>query len=242
MRDRADRIGGRDTFMRLMDQNGFRINPKPIEDKVYDKSVVTKGLKVLERLAEIGPWHEGLSPKNRRECASPSGVYKHCPAFAEPTTQTGTSTAPTSMQKHDKLRRDYLQSLKALLTAKEQVAELEQVARSFGLRLVKVDHEPEPTPAAPQPKGKAKKGPKPAGKLSKLQWTMSDAGNATAPAGNGEEYVVHQGWLGLMEKAVFFIDRRPLDWKVDDDRIQLGHAPTMAKGKAIAKKDFAAQC
>ena len=73
------------------------------------------------------------------------------------------------MQKHDKLRRDYLQSLKALLTAKEQVAELEQVAHWFGLRLVKVDHEPEPTPAAPQPKGKAKKGPKPAGKLSKLQ-------------------------------------------------------------------------
>jgi hypothetical protein len=101
LRDKADRMGGRDSFMRLMDQQGFRMNPKPVAEKVVDKSTVTKGLQILERLADVLPWHEQLAPKQRREWASPSTIFKHCPVFNPKTQQAGQPLRPKAQTTAD---------------------------------------------------------------------------------------------------------------------------------------------
>jgi hypothetical protein len=167
LRAKADRLGGRDTFARLMDQNGFRMNPRPPEDKVIDKSVVTKGLNILDRLAEVGPWHERLTPKQRREWASPSAIYKHCPIFQKPKPEgesegeSGDDTSPTPMQRLAKLRKDYLAQTKMLTTA-ERAEELATIIKALGGKAAKA-----PSPRAAiitggdaeqpqQPKAKAK--------------------------------------------------------------------------------------
>lgn len=81
--DKADRIGGRQTFKRLMAQNGFRMDGGPHE-KVIDKGVVSKLLNILDHEVEVVTWYASLTPKQKREWAAPTTVYKHCPTFATP--------------------------------------------------------------------------------------------------------------------------------------------------------------
>ena len=83
LRDKADRLGGRWDFQRLMAQNGFRMDGTPHE-KVLDKAIVSKLLTILDRLPEVMAWYEKLTPKQRREWAAPTTVLKHCPVFAKP--------------------------------------------------------------------------------------------------------------------------------------------------------------
>jgi hypothetical protein len=78
LRGKADRMGGRQTFRRLLDQQGFGD---------LDKATATRLLQILDRLAEVIPWHESLPAKQRREWASPSTVFKHCPVFCKPATE-----------------------------------------------------------------------------------------------------------------------------------------------------------
>jgi hypothetical protein len=63
LRARADKIGGRKTFQRLLDQNGFQSLPA---------ATITRLLRIVDRLAEVDPWHEGLDEKQQREwyCAT----------------------------------------------------------------------------------------------------------------------------------------------------------------------------
>lgn len=72
LRARADRAGGRKTFQRLLDQQGFHD---------LDKATVTRLLHIMENLAAVVSWHETLTDKQKREWASPSAIYKHCPVF-----------------------------------------------------------------------------------------------------------------------------------------------------------------
>src|SRR5215472_1427689 len=81
LRDKADRLGGRQTFKRLMAQNGFSMEGR---DKVIDKGLVSHLLDVLAHKAEVVAWHAKLSPKQQREWAAPSTIKKHCPIFAKP--------------------------------------------------------------------------------------------------------------------------------------------------------------
>ena len=79
--DKADRLNaGRKTFQRLMHQNGF---PMDGPEKVIDKAMVSKLLKVVEHKADVIKWHEGLTPKQKREWAAPNTVMLHCPIFAK---------------------------------------------------------------------------------------------------------------------------------------------------------------
>jgi hypothetical protein len=75
LRSRADRLGGRQTFQRLLDQQGFGD---------LDKATVARLLRIMERLLDVVAWHETLTAKQKREWASPSAVFKHCPVFAKP--------------------------------------------------------------------------------------------------------------------------------------------------------------
>jgi len=81
LRDKADRIGGRQTFKRLMYQNGF---PLEGHNRVFEKATATRLLRILDNLPEVTKWHEGLTDKQKREWASPTTVFKHCPVFAKP--------------------------------------------------------------------------------------------------------------------------------------------------------------
>jgi hypothetical protein len=78
LRTKADALGGRRTFQRLMDQNGLGelCSPKL-------KAVVTRLLKIMDNLGPVGTWHNSLSPHQRVAWASPTSVYRHCPVFTE---------------------------------------------------------------------------------------------------------------------------------------------------------------
>lgn len=80
--EKAGRLNaGRKTFQRLMQQNGF---PMDGPEKVIDKAMVSKLLKVVEYKADVIKWHETLTPKQKREWAAPNTVMLHCPIFAKP--------------------------------------------------------------------------------------------------------------------------------------------------------------
>ena len=72
LRDEAKAIGGKKTFQLLLTRSGYDdINP----------SVITKLLKILDRLPEVEAWRETLTDKQRREWSAPTTVFKHCPVF-----------------------------------------------------------------------------------------------------------------------------------------------------------------
>ncbi len=113
LRARADKIGGRKTFQRLLDQNGFQSLPA---------ATITRLLRIVDRLGEVGPWHESLDEKQQREWSSPSAIFKHCPIFKtekpnqkaatqKPSTK-GTRATPTSSQDPWEARAVYTQWLK----------------------------------------------------------------------------------------------------------------------------------
>lgn len=83
LRDKADRLGGRWDFQRLMKQNGFAMDGTPHE-KMFDKAIVSKLLNILDRLPEVTAWYEKLTPKQKRDWSAPTTIYKHCPVFAKP--------------------------------------------------------------------------------------------------------------------------------------------------------------
>ena len=68
-----------------MAQNGFRMDGTPHE-KVLDKGVVSKLEEIMkpENLTRVQAWYEKLPPKQKREWAAPTTVFKHCPVFAKP--------------------------------------------------------------------------------------------------------------------------------------------------------------
>ena len=83
LRRRADNIGGRKTFHRLLAEQGFRIDgPKP--ERQFDKTTATRLLQVMEQETEVRIWHQQLTPMQQAEWASPNAIRRHCPIFAKP--------------------------------------------------------------------------------------------------------------------------------------------------------------
>jgi hypothetical protein len=74
LRARADELGGRKTFHRLLEQQGFGTFIKA-------KAVLSRLEKIMARLPEVEKWHRGLSEKQQIDWSSPSAVLKHCPIF-----------------------------------------------------------------------------------------------------------------------------------------------------------------
>lgn len=83
LRQRADRIGGRKTFHRLLAEQGFRVDGPKLE-RQFDKTSATRLLQVMEQETEVRIWHQELTPLEQAEWASPNAILRHCPIFAKP--------------------------------------------------------------------------------------------------------------------------------------------------------------
>jgi hypothetical protein len=83
LRQRADRLGGRKTFARLMAEQGFRMDG-PKAERQFTKSTATRLLQVMERKHEVVEWHQRLPPVQQIAWASPDAIIRHCPVFAKP--------------------------------------------------------------------------------------------------------------------------------------------------------------
>jgi len=83
LRRRADQLGGRKTFQRLMAEQGFRIDG-PQAERQFDKTTATRLLQVMEQETEVRIWHRQLTPTQQAEWASPNTILRHCPIFAKP--------------------------------------------------------------------------------------------------------------------------------------------------------------
>jgi hypothetical protein len=73
-RARADRVGGGKTFRRILQQQGLGM--------VVPPATATRLEAIMANLSAVEDWRAGLTENQRYRWASPSAVFKHCPAFA----------------------------------------------------------------------------------------------------------------------------------------------------------------
>jgi hypothetical protein len=75
LRQKADQLGGRNTFDRLRHQAGLG---------EIDKATVSRLLHIVQRCSEVSQWRDQLSEQQQVNWASPSAIFKHCPVLAKP--------------------------------------------------------------------------------------------------------------------------------------------------------------
>jgi hypothetical protein len=80
MRERADQIGGRRTFARLLDQEGF--GDEQIRE-IGGNATISRLEKIGRHVVEVEAWHETLTSRQKFEWAAPTKVMKHCAVFHE---------------------------------------------------------------------------------------------------------------------------------------------------------------
>jgi hypothetical protein len=118
LRERANQVGGRNTFQRLMEENGLGelILPK-------SKAVVSKLEKIMkpENLDRVQQWHNGLPPVSQVAWASPSSIMARCPVFATPKPNDKPKAKP-SLLEENKTLSEQVEQFKA--RAQEQDEEL----------------------------------------------------------------------------------------------------------------------
>jgi hypothetical protein len=102
LRLKADRLQGRQTFKRLMAQQGFKMDG-PQSERQLDKATVTRLIQIIENLAAVTAWHEGLTDKQKIDWAGPSAIFKHCPVFAKP------KNTPTKLTEREQLKQSVTQ-------------------------------------------------------------------------------------------------------------------------------------
>lgn len=91
LRRKADEIGGRKTFQRLLQQEG-------LGDFVKAKARATRLLRIMEHLSDVYEWHERLASNQRINWASPEAVIRNCPVFKKSASQAKRK-APTTKVK-----------------------------------------------------------------------------------------------------------------------------------------------
>ena len=114
IRQRADQIGGRKTFQRLMAEQGFQMDG-PKAQRQFNKVTATRLLQVMAREPEVIEWHESLSPADQIAWASPDAVLNHCPIFAKP------KDPDTSLSPFEKLKQVNLDLQERLHRAEEEI-------------------------------------------------------------------------------------------------------------------------
>jgi hypothetical protein len=116
---RADRIGRRQAFQLILDQQG--IAPALGREWNSQKVIASTLLKILDRLPEVEMWRAGLDASTRIKWAAPTTIMKHCPIFK-------TAETPKPSPKASPMARaaEENQDLRERLDAAEaRVAELE---------------------------------------------------------------------------------------------------------------------
>lgn len=132
LRERANTLGGRNAFQRLMAENGFGELTTP-----KAKSTVSRLEQIMkpENLSRVQEWHNGLPPHEQVAWASPTSVIRRCPIFA----------VPSVKRKHPKPKSP-APIARDLTIANERIAELEQ-------ELASVKTKPTPAGTSKQAKG-----------------------------------------------------------------------------------------
>jgi hypothetical protein len=74
LRGRANELGGRKTFHRLLEQQGLGALAKA-------KAITSRLEKIMTNLPEVVDWHSRLEPKKQVEWSSPTSVCRNCPAL-----------------------------------------------------------------------------------------------------------------------------------------------------------------
>jgi hypothetical protein len=105
-RARADGLGGRNAFKRLMAQSGLGqlVNQK-------HKSICSHLLRIADHEAEVRSWHGNLPEDRQWKWAAPSTIITHCPAFtkakapskAQGPTKGNAKTIPTLTREIERL-------------------------------------------------------------------------------------------------------------------------------------------
>jgi hypothetical protein len=80
-RSKADEIGGRSAFERILNQQGLAHALG--RNWNSQKAAATKLLRILEHLPEVEQWRAELSREQRFAWQAPSTIYTHCPLFAK---------------------------------------------------------------------------------------------------------------------------------------------------------------
>jgi hypothetical protein len=72
---------------------------------VLDKGVVSKLEEIMkpENLPRVQKWYEKLLPKQKREWAAPTTVFKQCPAFAKSKPDDDAEPKLTPVQQRDQI-------------------------------------------------------------------------------------------------------------------------------------------
>jgi hypothetical protein len=78
-RIKADRIGTRQAFQRILEQQGLA--GVLGNSWASQKSTANKLLTILDHLPEVEQWRSSLSQAQRINWSAPTTVYKHCPLF-----------------------------------------------------------------------------------------------------------------------------------------------------------------
>jgi hypothetical protein len=127
MRELANKIGGRWTFQRLLNQNGFS---ERLIAEIGGKTVISRLEDIAAHEIAVREWHANdLDDEQRYKWASPSSIKKHCPVFREG--DDGITGTP-SIKKRQRL--DTVKAAKAELEqATARIKELEEEKRDGSL-------------------------------------------------------------------------------------------------------------
>jgi hypothetical protein len=139
LHDKADAIGGKRTYDRLREREG-------LGKTLINKTRSSRLIAIVNNLAEVGKWRDGLTPKQQFEWASPEAVHRHCPIFQKPKPASKTREKPKAAPKQqpaddfETLRSAYAAAFASKLkeakgkAAQNRAAKEERTALQFALR------------------------------------------------------------------------------------------------------------
>jgi hypothetical protein len=119
LRLKANQVGTRGAFARLLDQHGFG-------EFIQDKATCTRLLRIMENLGEVAAWHASLEPKHQMAWAHPSTVFLHCPIFKKPKMRNAKKSL-TALQAFEVMKKTApIEFLDAFKVRDEVCGELQQ--------------------------------------------------------------------------------------------------------------------
>lgn len=235
LRAKADAIGGRRTFQRLMDQNGLGelCSPKL-------KAVTTRLLKIMDNLGPVGAWHNQLPPHQRVAWGSPSSVVRHCPVFATGKAKPKGDSQPWRMNPERALDA-FIDAWRDKPVAQKRAA-LDRLTKALALDAPMREAAPDNVVTLSRGSGSAATKPAKAKTKAKvaLLWTVDgdDWGRERYKAAvAGDDYSVYPSFDML--NNLKFVGYRTSHWNARaKERRDIGSAPTADKAKALAQRDY----
>jgi hypothetical protein len=88
LREHADHLGGRQTFQRLLDREGFGRDDRG-NWILGGAAVISRLERVMEKLPEVMAWHQNLKSYEQIAWASPTSIVRHCPALQSTGSKSG---------------------------------------------------------------------------------------------------------------------------------------------------------